>query len=117
MRTTCLRTTLERCVVVVALAAASGCYKATFIQPKTVAGIEHDDWTDFFLFGLVGEEDRDISGYCSAEIARVRTGGNFATGLVGVVTLGIYTPRKVYVTCAERAATASSASNGEDLTP
>jgi hypothetical protein len=96
-----LRAALERCLLVVALAAVGGCYKATFIQPKTVAGVEHDEWTDFFLFGLVGQEERDISGYCSSDVARLRTGGNFATGLVSVVTFGIYTPRKVYVTCAD----------------
>jgi hypothetical protein len=30
----------------------------------------------------------------------VVTGGNFGTGIVQFVTLGIYAPRKVYVTCA-----------------
>jgi hypothetical protein len=40
-------------------------------------------------------------------VARVRTGGNFATGLVSFVTIGIYTPRKVYVTCVDEEATAA----------
>jgi len=30
----------------------------------------------------------------------VRTGANFGTGFLSVITLGIYTPHKVYVTCA-----------------
>jgi hypothetical protein len=101
-----------RCALIACGAIAlSGCYKATFIQPKTAAGVEHDEWTDFFVFGLVGEERRDIAGYCAGEVARVRTGGNFGTGLVSAVTIGIYTPRKVYVTCADDAATKELASS------
>lgn len=108
-----------RCTVLACVSiAASGCYKATFVQPRTAAGVEHDEWTDFFLFGLVGEETKDIDGYCSGEVARVRTGGNFGTGLVSVVTIGIYTPRKVYVTCADAAATqALQTTAGTEVAP
>jgi hypothetical protein len=111
------RLTLARALMLAVLAAASGCYKATFIQPKTVAGVEHDEWTDFFVFGIVGEEQRDISGYCSTDVARVRTGGNFATGLVSFLTLGIYTPRKVYVTCTANAAASASTSTQTEQAP
>jgi hypothetical protein len=79
-----------------------GCYKASFYRdPSVVRGREHDEWSDFFVFGTVGKQDYDVSQFCPAEVAEVRTGGNFATGLVSVVTIGIYTPRKVYVTCAD----------------
>lgn len=78
----------------------TGCYRITFVDRSVTPGVEHDEWTDFFLFGLVGHERVEVSRFCpSGEVAMVRTGGNFGTGLVGVVTLGIYTPRKVYVTC------------------
>ncbi|MFL5412925.1 MAG: Bor/Iss family lipoprotein, partial [Myxococcales bacterium] len=33
-------------------------------------------------------------------VAEVQTGGNLGTGVIYALTLGIYTPRKVYVTCA-----------------
>lgn len=84
------------------LLSASGCYKATFYKNATVTrGEEHEQWTDFFVFGMVGSERIDVKEFCPAgDVAVVRTGGNFATGLVGAVTVGIYTPRKVYVTCA-----------------
>lgn len=85
-----------------------GCYKASFHRdPSVLRGEEHDEWSDFFVFGLVGEETYDVHRFCSDEVAEVRTGGNFGTGVVSVATLGIYTPRKVYVTCAQ-----DSASNG-----
>ena len=80
----------------------AGCYKASFYtDPKLVRGLEHDRWTDFFVFGLVGTEEIDVRSFCEDKnIAEVKTGGNFATSFVSAITLGIYTPRKVYVTCA-----------------
>lgn len=78
----------------------TGCYKATFIDSNAHRGAEHEEWTDFFVFGLVGTEEYDVRKFCQGPVALVRTGGNFATGLVSLVTLGIYFPRKVYVTCA-----------------
>lgn len=82
----------------------AGCYKATFFQnPNAVAGVRHERWSAFFIFGLVGSEHFDVRDFCGPDaIAEVRTGGNFATGLVSFVTIGIYTPRKVYITCAAR---------------
>jgi hypothetical protein len=78
-----------------------GCYKVTFYKnTKVVRGVEHDEWTSFFIYGLVGSESVDIRSFCGkTEVAEVQTGGNFATGLVSTITLGIYTPRKIYVTC------------------
>lgn len=89
-------------IMIGSLLLLAGCYKATFHQAKSVArGEEQDTWTDFFIFGLVGTESFDVQEFCGGtKPAEVRTGGNFATGLVSMVTLGIYTPRKVYVKCA-----------------
>lgn len=88
--------------LVLLLLANASCFKASFYtDPKLVRGLEHDQWTDFFLFGLVGNESFDVQQFCdNRPIAEVKTGGNFATSLVSYLTLGIYTPRKVYVTCA-----------------
>ena len=86
--------------IAVAAIAMSGCYKATFYDAQTELAREHDRWTDFFIFGLVGTEDIDVSEFCpNGNVARVRTGGNVGTWLVSGITFGIYTPRKVYVAC------------------
>lgn len=86
----------------VLLTATSGCYRATFYRdPNVVKADEHEEWSDFYLFGLVGTESFEVRHFCPrGDAAVAKTGGNFATGLVSVVTIGIYTPRKVYVTCA-----------------
>lgn len=80
----------------------AGCYRASFYtDPKLVRGLEHDEWTNFYLFGLAGTAEIDVRNFCEGKsIAEVKTGGNFATSLVSALTIGIYTPRKIYVTCA-----------------
>jgi hypothetical protein len=87
-----------------ALLLLAGCYKATFYQnPSAVAGARHERWSDFFIYGLVGSEHFDVRDFCGQDaVAEIRTGANFATGLVSLVTIGIYTPHKVYITCAAK---------------
>jgi hypothetical protein len=93
---------LKSALLLILLIGQAGCYKASFYtDPKLVRGLEHDRWTDFFVFGLVGTEVVDVRSFCEGKaIAEVKTGGNFATSFVSAITFGIYTPRKVYVTCA-----------------
>jgi len=93
---------LGRAALIAVLLGGAGCFKATFIRdPNVVRGIEQDRWLDYWLWGLVGEESLDVKQFCpDGRVAQVVTGGNFGTGIVEVVTLGIYSPRKVYVTCA-----------------
>jgi hypothetical protein len=93
--------TLGRAVLLAALLGAAGCYKATFIRdPSAVKGVEHDRWLDFFLWGLVNEQDIDVEQFCpEGKAAQVVSGGNFGTGIVSLLTIGIYSPRKVWITC------------------
>jgi hypothetical protein len=92
------------CVPLFGLLLLSSCYKATFYQsPNALAGARHERWSAFFILGLVGSEQFDVRDFCGqGAVAEVRTGGNFATGLVSALTIGIYTPHKVYVTCAAK---------------
>jgi hypothetical protein len=93
---------MQRWLLLLLLIGQAGCYRASFYtDPKLVRGLEHDQWSSFFIFGLVGTEVVDVSNFCEGRaIAEVKTGGNFATSFVSAITFGIYTPRKVYVTCA-----------------
>ncbi len=93
---------LGRAALLAVLLGAAGCYKATYIRDvNAVKGVEQDRWLDFWLWGLVNEQDVNVKEFCSdGRVAQVVTGGNFGTGIVNLLTLGIYAPRKVYVTCA-----------------
>jgi hypothetical protein len=93
---------LGRMALLAALLGGAGCYKATFIRDASaVKAEEHDKWLDYWLWGLVNEQDIDVKQFCpDGRVAQVVTGGNFGSGIVTALTLGIYAPRKVYVTCA-----------------
>lgn len=85
------------------LLGSSGCYKATFVDDPRTAKREatHDEWTDHYVFGLIGDEQFDTNRWCPSGTGTVRTGGNAGTTTLTIITLGIYAPRKVYVTCNE----------------
>jgi len=79
----------------------TGC-AATLVDPRVPAGAEKSEWVDFYLFGLLGHEVVDVRDLCpTARAHEVHVGSNVATLGLSVVTLGIYTPRKVTVTCAK----------------
>jgi hypothetical protein len=82
----------------------NGCYKATFVEDPADLEREptHEEMTDHYVFGIVGDHDYDASRVCKHGASVVRTGGNGVTGVITVATLGIDSPRKVYVTCAEK---------------
>lgn len=52
-----------------------------------------------YFFGLVGAEVNTTAD-CPSGVAVIETQQTFINGLVGVLTLGIYTPRTVTITCA-----------------
>lgn len=79
--------------------ALCGCH-ATFRDPKVPAGAEHSKWSSFFLGGLVGHDRIDIRDYCpSGRVHEVETTEDVGTLLATLVTVGVYAPRRVYITC------------------
>jgi Bor protein len=81
---------------------STACYKATFVEKPSEARREptHSEWTHHYLLGLIGSGEYDASELCPNGTAAVRTAGDAATGALTIATLGIYAPRRVYVTCA-----------------
>ena len=57
------------------------------------------NWTDSFLYGLVPARV-DVSDECPNGIASAKRKLTFPNMLVGGLTLNIYTPQRVTVTCA-----------------
>jgi hypothetical protein len=57
-------------------------------------------WTATWLWGIVPATPIDVTQNCPGGIATVETKMTFMNGLVSGLTLGIYTPRDVKVTCA-----------------
>lgn len=57
-----------------------------------------------WLFGLVPNTPVDVRRECPMGVAVVETETSFVNGLVGAITIGIFTPQHVRITCASRSA-------------
>jgi len=58
-----------------------------------------------WLWGLVPSQEVDVRKQCPRGVATVETEQSFVNGLVSGLTLGIYTPQHVKITCAAATAT------------
>ena len=80
---------------------STGCFTTRLQDARVTPGAKHDEWRSFFFWGLAGKAEVDVRELCAGEAYEVSTGTNAGTWLVSVLTLGIYSPEKVYVTCGE----------------
>jgi hypothetical protein len=86
----------------------TGCFHSvidTGLQPGPV-GYE-EEWETAWLIGAVPARV-DATEACRGPWARVETQQSFLNGIVTVLTLGIYSPHQVEVTCARSGARASA---------
>lgn len=79
----------------------SGCFHQ-IVQTGRTPGttVVERPWTATWLWGLVPAEEISTVAQCPNGVATVETQQSFLNGLVGALTLGIYTPQEVRVTCA-----------------
>jgi hypothetical protein len=87
--------------VALALTATTACFHAV-VETGRPAGttIVQKPWVNTFVFGLVGAKPIDVTAQCPGGVARVETQQTFLNGLIGGLTLGIYTPQSATITCA-----------------
>jgi hypothetical protein len=91
-----------RAVLVVGLlTGAGGCYHATVETgappaPETIT----KGWASGWIYGLVPPSVVETAQRCPNGVARIETQLSFANQLVSFLTLGIYTPMDIRVTCA-----------------
>jgi hypothetical protein len=83
----------------------SGCYHQVVQTGRTPGPtVVKKPWTATWLWGIVPASPIDVTQNCPGGIATVETKMTFMNGLVGGLTLGIFTPRNVTVTCASGSA-------------
>jgi hypothetical protein len=83
-----------------ALGALTGCYNITYVaRSRTPAAIAHEQKQDFFLWGIVGKQNVDVRALCPTGPAKIKGQQTGVEVLLAIITLGIYTPRSVFVTC------------------
>lgn len=80
---------------------ASGCYHArieTGLTPS--AQVYEQTFASGWIYGLVPPSKVNAASECPNEVAVVETRLSFVNQLVSALTLGIYTPMHITVTCA-----------------
>jgi hypothetical protein len=89
-----------RVLALVAALGPSSC-AATFTEPRTARSESRSVWASYYVVGIIGREEVDVREHCpSGQASEVETGATLATLGVSLLTIGIYTPRRVLITCA-----------------
>ncbi len=104
---------MKRTAVLLPLAIAvigmGACYHTTIDTGRASNGVTvSKPWANSFIYGLVPPAVVETASRCPNGIARVETQLSFLNQLVGIITLGIYTPMEVQVACAGNAALSPS---------
>lgn len=97
-----MKSRLSVLFAVAALALSStGCDSTRLQDASVTPGTKHDEWRSFFFWGPAGKAKIDVREYCpNGEVREVATGTNVGTAIARGITLSIYSPEKIYVTCA-----------------
>lgn len=78
---------------------SSGCFRASIIVPSVPPGEKHSTWVNGWFWGSVGGTVSADSFCGGRPVSRIDTKRSVGNILVSWVTLGIYTPSKVWITC------------------
>lgn len=87
-------------VVLMATLLLSGCYHATYVTAAEPNGEVKEGGNSFFFFGLAGTGEVNVNQECPNGASKVDVYQTFFDGFLGMLTLGIYTPRSYEVHCA-----------------
>jgi len=83
---------------VLALAVSlAGCHRVELKTHLPKGPEVHEQLLSYWLFGIIGEHEVDLDSVCPMGVASWRAE---SVAWVDILTLGVYTPRKVVVECA-----------------
>ncbi len=100
-----MRTVRSLTLLLLFFFAMGACHHATIetgLEPslRTI----HEPWANSWIAGLVPPNTVETAERCPSCVSKVETQRTFLNGLVGILTLGIYTPMEMKVTCAAASA-------------
>ena len=89
-------------LLILLLTSATGCYHAT-IQTGAAPSTQtvEKQWASGWIYGLVPPSTMETQEKCANGVSKVETQLSFANQLVSILTLGIYTPMDIRVSCAQ----------------
>ena len=92
---------MPRTTIAALLLLSAGCYHASIESGRKPGNDKIEkEWASGWAWGLVAPEPIDAQSKCTSGLSKVETEHSFLNGLVGGLTLGIYTPMHLTVTCA-----------------
>jgi hypothetical protein len=98
--------------LLVAFILLAGCYHATVETGATPSTVVLDkSFASSWIYGLVPPDVVSTAEKCPDGVAKVETQHTFVNQLVGILTLGIYTPMQIRVTCAARGSASADGSS------
>ena len=89
-----------KCAALVLGLAAAGCYRVAYETDLPAGGPVRTQTATFFLGGLIGETTVDLQALCPNGVARWQNEASPVDTILTYVTVGIFTPRTITVTCA-----------------
>jgi hypothetical protein len=90
-----------RIALALALVSSMACWHAVINTGRAESStVVEKAWASSFIEGLVPPDPLDVSNECKGGVAKVETQHSFLNGLVAFLTIGIYTPIDIKVTCA-----------------
>lgn len=93
--------TASRLSIAVSALLLSACFHQVVQTGRTPGTtVVERPWTATWLWGLVAADEISVVAQCPNGVATIETQQSFLNGLVGGLTLGIYTPQEVKITCA-----------------
>lgn len=100
----------RRAIVPTAFVLLAACWHATVetgLTPSTV--VIDKAWASSWIYGLVPPKTVETASRCPDGVAKVETELTFLNQVVHILTLGIYTPMRIRVTCALASGTSAGA--------
>jgi hypothetical protein len=90
-----------RVTLLLTLVSSMACWHAVITTGRAESStVVEKEWASSFVYGLVPPDPIDVSKSCASGVAKVETYHSFLNGLVQFLTIGIYTPMDIKVTCA-----------------
>ena len=84
-----------------ALVLSMACWHAIITTGRAESStVVEKPWASSFVYGLVPPDPLDVESQCKSGVAKVETYHSFLNGLVAFLTISIYTPIDIKVTCA-----------------
>lgn len=84
-----------------ALVSSMACYHAVVLTGRSESStVVEEQWAKGWVFGLVPPDPIDVSKQCAGGVAKVETQHSFLNMLVQFLTIDIFTPMDIKVTCA-----------------